>query len=153
MTRLAIFVASFGYVGFFPVAPGTAGSAAALVLYVLVRFSGSPVVEAAVLLLVAVVGTWSAAIAERHFNKTDPGQIVIDEVLGMLVTLAFVPVNWPGVVFAFLLFRVLDIIKPFPADVAERLHGGVGVMADDGVSAVYGNVIMWLAVWLMPAWF
>lgn len=152
MTRLAIFISSFAYSGYFPVAPGTAGSAAALALFALVRWSGSPIVEAAVIAAVAVVGTWSASITERELKTTDPGQIVIDEVLGMLVTLAFIPVHWPGVLLAFFVFRALDIVKPFPANVAERLHGGFGVMADDGMAGVYGNIFMRAAVWLLPAW-
>jgi phosphatidylglycerophosphatase A len=150
MSRLAVFVASFGYIGYFPVAPGTAGSAAALLLYAVVRWSGSWLVEAAVLIAVAAVGTWSASIAERHFGATDPGQVVIDEVLGMLMTLAFVPVHAAGVAVGFLVFRALDIVKPFPADAAERLHGGLGVMADDAICGVYGNLIMRVAMLLVP---
>jgi phosphatidylglycerophosphatase A len=152
MTRLAIFISSFGYSGHFPVAPGTAGSAAALLLFVLVRRSASPLAETLVIAAVAVVGTWSASVTERELKATDPGQIVIDEVLGMLLTLAFLPLRWPGIVFGFLVFRALDIVKPYPANVAERLHGGVGVMADDAVAGVYGNIIMRVAVWLLPAW-
>jgi phosphatidylglycerophosphatase A len=152
MTRLAVFLASFGYVGYFPIAPGTAGSAAALALYALVRWSASPLVEGVVLVAVALVGTWSASIAERQFGVTDPGQIVIDEVLGMLMTLAFVPLTWPGVVVGFFVFRALDIVKPFPADAAERLHGGLGVMADDAMSGVYGNIIVRVLLWLVPGW-
>ncbi len=152
MTRLAVLIASFGYTGYFPIAPGTAGSAAALLLYVLVRWSGSPGVEAAVIIAVALVGTWSATLAERYFGRTDPGQIVIDEVLGMLLTIAFLPVHWPGVVVGFFVFRILDIVKPFPARAAEALPGGFGVMADDAMAGVYGNIIMRVLVWLLPAW-
>jgi phosphatidylglycerophosphatase A len=152
MTRLAVFLASFGYVGYFPIAPGTAGSAAALALYALVRWSASPLVEGVVLVAVALVGTWSASIAERQFGVKDPGQIVIDEVLGMLMTLAFVPLTRPGVVVGFLVFRALDIVKPFPANAAERLHGGLGVMADDAMSGVYGNIIVRVLLWLVPGW-
>ncbi len=152
MQRLGVLIATFGYTGYFPVAPGTAGSAAALAVYALVRWSGSPFVEAAVLVAVAIVGTWSASVAERHFNATDPGEVVIDEVLGMLMTLAFLPLTWRGVVVGFLVFRILDIIKPYPADAAERLRGGLGIMADDGMSGVYGNLIMRALLWLLPAW-
>ncbi len=152
MQRLAVLIATFGYTGYFPVAPGTAGSAAALLVYALVRWSGSPLVEGVVLVAVAIAGTWSATIAERHFNATDPGEVVIDEVLGMLMTLAFLPLTWRGVLVGFLVFRVLDIVKPFPADIAERLRGGMGIMADDAVSGVYGNLIMRALLWLLPAW-
>jgi phosphatidylglycerophosphatase A len=152
-TRLAVLIASFGYSGFFPVAPGTAGSAAALLVYALVRWAGASVpAEAGVIVVVALVGVWSASVAERHFGRTDPGQIVIDEVLGMLMTLAFLPLSWTGVLLGFFVFRALDIVKPFPANVAERLPGGVGVMADDAMAGVYGNLLMRLALWLLPAW-
>jgi phosphatidylglycerophosphatase A len=152
MTRLAVLIASFGYTGYSPIAPGTAGSAAALVLYALVRWSGSSLVEAAALVVVAVVGTWAASISERYFGRTDPGQIVIDEVLGMLMTLAFMPLTWPGVIVGFFVFRALDIVKPFPAGAAEGLHGGLGVMADDAICGVYGNILMRVLIWLVPAW-
>jgi phosphatidylglycerophosphatase A len=152
MSRLAVFIATFGYTGYFPIAPGTAGSAAALLLFALVRWTGSPLVEGGAIVVVALVGTWSASIAERHFHATDPGQIVIDEVLGMLMTLAFMPLTWGGVVAGFFVFRALDIVKPFPANAAERLPGGLGVMADDAMSGVYGNILMRALLWLLPAW-
>jgi len=152
MRRFAILIASFGYTGYVPIAPGTAGSAAALLLYALVRRSGSPLVEGAVLVAVAIVGIWSASVAERHWGRTDPGEIVIDEVLGMLMTLAFIPLTWTGVAVGFFVFRALDIVKPFPAGAAERLHGGLGVMADDAISGVYGNILMRVLLWLLPAW-
>ena len=152
MTRLAVFLASFGYVGYFPIAPGTAGSAAALALYALVRWSGSPAIECLTLVAVALVGTWSASIAEHHFGVTDPGQIVIDEVLGMLLTMALVSLTWRGVVVGFFVFRALDIVKPFPANAAERLPGGLGVMADDAMAGIYGNILVRVLVWLLPGW-
>jgi len=152
MTRLAVLVASFGYTGYSPIAPGTAGSAAALLLYALVHWSGSPLVEGMVIVAIALVGTWSASISERHFGTSDPCQVVIDEVLGMLMTLAFMRLTWRGVIVGFFVFRALDIVKPFPANVAERLHGGLGMMADDAVSGVYGNIVMRLLLWLLPAW-
>ncbi len=152
MTRLAVLIASFGYSGYSPVAPGTAGSAAALLLYALLRWSGSPAAMIVALVAVAVVGTWSASVAERYFGRTDPGQIVIDEVLGMLMTLAFVPLTWTGVVIGFFVFRALDIVKPLGARAAEDLHGGVGVMADDAICGVYGNIIMQILVRLLPGW-
>jgi phosphatidylglycerophosphatase A len=152
LTRVAIFLCTFGYAGYFPIAPGTVGSAAGLVVYALVSFTGSRAVEAAVIALVFVVGVWAATIGEHYFGGIDPGPIVIDEVLGMLVTLAFIPVGLKGAVVGFLVFRVLDVIKPFPAGRLEALHGGLGVMADDAAAAIYGNIIMRLLVAYAPAW-
>lgn len=152
MTRLAVFIATLGYLGYAPVAPGTFGSAAGLALFVLLRAIGVPWLEPVAIVALFAAGAWAGNIAERYFGGIDPGPVVIDEVLGMLLTLMFVPVSWAGAVLGFLLFRVLDIVKPWPARQMENLHGGVGVMADDAMAAVYGNIIMWLAVWYGPSW-
>ena len=98
MQRLGLFIATCGYVGYAPVAPGTFGSAAGLVVFYAVRSFGSPLVELAAIAVVFALGIWSATIAERHFNGTDPGPVVIDEVLGMLVTLALLPVTFAGAI-------------------------------------------------------
>ena len=152
MTRLAVFVATVGYIGYAPVAPGTFGSAAGLALFFLLRAVGASWLEPLVIVLLFAAGSWAGNIAERYFGAIDPGHVVIDEVLGMLLTLMLVPVTWLGALVGFLIFRVLDIIKPWPARRLENLHGGVGVMADDAMAAVYGNALMWLAVWYGPSW-
>ncbi len=142
MRRVGVFVATCGYIGYVPVAPGTFGSAAGVAVFYAVRSTGSTGVELAVIGLLFAIGIWSGTQAEHHFGGVDPGPIVIDEVVGMLITLALLPVNAGGVVVAFLLFRVLDVVKPWPAAGFERLPGGLGVMADDGMAALYGNLIM-----------
>jgi phosphatidylglycerophosphatase A len=151
-TRLAILLATVGYVGHFPVAPGTAGSAAALVLYALVRLAGSPALDVAAIGVLFVAGCWAGSEAERHYGRTDPGYVVLDEVVGMLLTLLFVPVTWVGALVGFLLFRLFDIVKPFPARQCERLHGGLGIMTDDVVAGIYGNLALRLIVWLLARW-
>jgi phosphatidylglycerophosphatase A len=154
MMRLALFVCTFGGVGYSPVAPGTAGSAAGLVVYVALRLAGaSPVAEALIIALIIVAGVWSGTMAERHFGTTDPGPGVIDEVAGMLVTLYALPAGWVIAIAGFFLFRVLDVFKPFPAQQFERLHGGLGMMADDLMVAIYGNLLLRLALWLVPGVF
>lgn len=152
MTRLALLVSTFGYVGFFPVAPGTAGSAAALVVYAIVRWVGAPAFELATIIVVFAAGVWAAARSERVLGSKDPGPVVIDEVLGMLVTLAFLPLSLAGVVAGFVLFRALDVIKPYPARRLEDAPGGWGVMLDDAMAGVYGQLAMRLLVWLLPGW-
>jgi phosphatidylglycerophosphatase A len=151
MKRLAIFLATFGYVGFFPIAPGTAGSAAALPLYALLRWIGSPVLDVATIVALFAVGIWAGSAAEGHYGRTDPGYVVLDEVIGMLLTLLFIPVTWVGALAGFFLFRVFDIVKPFPARQCESLHGGLGIMADDAVAGIYGNLALRLLIWLLPA--
>jgi phosphatidylglycerophosphatase A len=150
MTRLAVVLATVGYVGHFPVAPGTAGSAAALLLYAMLRWIGSPAVDVAVIVGLFAVGCWAGSVAEAHYGRTDPGYVVLDEVVGMLLTLLFVPVTWIGVLVGFLLFRGFDIVKPFPARQCERMHGGLGIMADDAVAGIYGNLALRLIIWAVP---
>jgi phosphatidylglycerophosphatase A len=152
VTRLAVFVATAAYCGYFPFAPGTVGSAAGLVVYLLVWWSHSVAVEGALILFLFLIGTWAGTIAERYFGGIDPGPIVIDEVVGMLITLAFIPVGLSGALAGFFLFRLFDVIKPFPAGRLERLHGGLGVMADDAMAAVYANVSLRVLLWAMPGW-
>ena len=151
MRRLGVFIATCGYVGYAPVAPGTFGSAAGLVVFYLVRGSGSSIVEAATILLLFLVGVWSGTEAEHHFGGIDPAPVVMDEVVGMLITLAFIPVNWIGALVGFFVFRILDVFKPWPAAQFEALPGGFGVMADDGMAAIYGNLIMQVLVRVLPA--
>lgn len=154
MTRLAVLLATFGYVGLCPIAPGTAGSAAALVLFAALRYAvpppASPAVEVAAILAIFAAGCWAGSEAERHYGRTDPGAVVLDEVLGMLMTLALIPVSWKGALLGFLLFRAFDIVKPFPARQCERLHGGLGIMADDAVAGIYGNLALRLILWAAP---
>ncbi|HYJ96352.1 MAG TPA: phosphatidylglycerophosphatase A [Vicinamibacterales bacterium] len=149
--RLGLFIATCGYLGYVPVAPGTFGSAAGLVVFAAVRWSGSPALELAVIMLLFAVGVWSANAAERHFGGVDPAPVILDEVVGMLITLAFLPVNITGAVVGFLLFRLFDVVKPWPANRLEAVHGGLGVMADDAMAGVYGNVAMRLLVVALPA--
>jgi phosphatidylglycerophosphatase A len=151
MRRLAVFLATCGYVGYAPVAPGTFGSAAGLAIFALVRASGSGVVELVTIGVLFAIGVWSGTEAEHHFGGVDPGPIVLDEVVGMLITLALLPVNLTGAIVGFLVFRALDVVKPWPAGRFERLPGGLGVMADDGMAALYGNGVMRILMAVAPA--
>jgi phosphatidylglycerophosphatase A len=147
MTRLALAFATACGVGYVPLAPGTFGSAVGLLLWW--ALPASPYVQGAAIVILFAAGSWSGGVAERHFGRTDPGQVVIDEVMGMLITLFLIPVGWRGALAGFLLFRVADVIKPYPADRLEALHGGIGVMADDAMAAVYANVALRAGIWLL----
>jgi phosphatidylglycerophosphatase A len=144
VTRAALAIATVFGVGYIPFAPGTFGSLAGLAVWALLP-AAAPV-QAAAIAIVFIAGAWSGTIAEQHFGRTDPGQVVIDEVAGMLITLLLNPVGWTGAIAGFLLFRVADIVKPYPANRLERLHGGVGVMADDAMAAVYANLVLRIGV-------
>jgi phosphatidylglycerophosphatase A len=151
MMRLALFICTFGYVGYAPVAPGTVGSLAGLVVYGLLRLAQAPpLVELVVIVALFVAGVWSGTQAERHFGGTDPGPGVIDEVVGMLVTLWLLPATWTVAVLGFLIFRVFDVIKPWPAGRLESLHGGLGMMADDVMAAIYANLALRVLLFLVP---
>ena len=153
MTRLAVFLATAGYTGYFPIAPGTVGSAVGLVVYLIAWWAQSPLVEIALIAGLFAAGVWAGTIAERYFGGIDPGPIVLDEVVGMLITLAFIPVNLVGALAGFFLFRLFDVIKPFPAGRMEKLHGGLGVMADDAMAAIYANLSLRILIALLPGWF
>jgi phosphatidylglycerophosphatase A len=152
MNAIAMVLATAGYVGFFPIAPGTAGSLAGLIVFAFVRWIGEPGFEIATIVAVLVLGIWSASIAERVLNLKDPGPVVIDEVLGMLITLALLPLSLTGVLVGFVLFRVFDVIKPFPAGRLESLHGGMGIMLDDAVAGLYGYATLRLLMAFAPTW-
>jgi phosphatidylglycerophosphatase A len=140
MLFVALALATSAGVGYIPFAPGTFGSLAGLLIWWLLPESAA--VQLGVIVGLFVLGSWSASIAEQHFASTDPGPVVIDEVMGMLITLFLNPVGWVGVTLGFLLFRASDIIKPYPSNRLERLHGGIGVMADDAMAAVYANLAL-----------
>ncbi len=143
--RIGLLLATVGGVGYVPIASGTFGSIVGVVLWAVLPSSAAAQATAIAVLL--VVGSWSGSVAERHFGRTDPSEVVIDEVVGILITFFLNPVGWKGAAVGFLLFRAFDVVKPFPADRLERLHGGVGVMADDAMAAVYANVALRISVW------
>ena len=133
---LAIAFGSFGFTGFSPVAPATVASAVAAVLLWFVYPLPHPYTYLAVCAALLVAGAWASTRIERMFGH-DPSAATIDEVLGMAITMAGVPVTAATLVLGFLLFRFFDIIKVAPGRALERLPGGWGVMADDACAGVY----------------
>lgn len=143
MRNLVLFAATGAGSGFLPIAPGTAGSAVGLLVFLGVRGLPAPAYLALVL-GVTLLGIWSAGRAEAIFDRRDDPRITVDEVAGMLLALAFLPPGPSPLLVAgssFALFRLFDIAKPPPARAAESLPGGVGVVADDLVAALYANVV------------
>jgi len=139
MRIFVLALATGGGSGYSPVASGTVGSAVGLALW-LALSRLSPTSYALACAGVIAVGIWAAGRAEQLFGSHDDGRITIDEVAGMLVSLAWLPVRPEVAGVGFLLFRLFDIWKPFPARQAERLSGGLGVMADDLVAGAYANL-------------
>ncbi len=144
ITRLALAIGTAGGAGYAPIAPGTFGSAVGVIVYWFTRHQPFAL-QFGIVVGVTLVGTWAASIVARHYGREDPGQVVVDEVAGQLVTYLGTGANGAGAVVGFLAFRLFDIIKPWPANRLERLPGGVGIMADDLMAGVYGNLLLQIA--------
>lgn len=117
--------------GLVPFAPGTAASAVAALGYVLVLHDLSRPLYAALITFVFLAGVAASAVHAAELGQPDPGCIVVDEVCGQLIALAFLPAAWVPVGVSFALFRFFDIIKPWPIRKLEKIPGGWGIMADD----------------------
>jgi phosphatidylglycerophosphatase A len=138
----AVWIATCAGLGYLPV-PGTFGAAVGLGIVVAATRlpmprTWPPLVIALAAAAIFGLGVWAAGRAERFFGRTDPGQIVIDEVVGQMVTFVARPeAPWKWLLAGFVLFRIFDVVKPFPARRAEHLSGGWGVMTDDVIAGVY----------------
>lgn len=157
---LARFIATGGFCGYIPWASGTWGSAAGAAIYYMVPGFERAGVIAAAITVTLVVGAYTASIVARlegnrlsrtaevtkdffqphHGDVVDPSIVVIDEILGMWVTLAFLPKTFFALCCAFVLFRIFDIVKPFPARQLEHLPRGWGIMLDDVIAGIYANL-------------
>ena len=136
--------------GYAPVAPGTAGSLAAIAIaWLLERVYHVTAIEFGVLgLLLVGPAIWAAGVFARELGKKDPGQVVVDEVVGQWITLAgAMHLNWKSWLAAFLLFRLFDIWKPPPVRQLEQLPAGVGIVADDAMAGVYAALVLYAAGW------
>jgi len=150
MDRLIVAIATGCYTGMIPKAPGTWGSLFALVPWYFCRGLSLPV-YLLVLAGLFIVGAMSAGSAEKIFDRADPGCIVIDEVLGIFITLTLAPGHPAAWVLGFVLFRLFDILKPFPVSwVDTHLHGGFGIMLDDVVAGLYALACLQL-LWAVAA--
>jgi len=140
--NLVRFISTFCYVGYLPLVPGTFGSIAGLGLFYILR--NSPLLYISSVIFIIALGFAACGEAERIFREKDARCIVIDEVSGMLVSLAFLPYDIRLVIAAFVIFRILDITKPYPAGAIEKLKGSIGIMGDDLTVGVYTNIILQL---------
>ena len=147
--KTAVFLATGFYVGNIPFAPGTFGSLIGLPLcFLLAGIQFSAAMIAAV--LIVGLSVWIAGTAEKTLGRKDPGCIVIDEIAGMVVTLIGLPFNFTTVVTGFILFRILDILKPFPIRVLDkRLSGGLGIVVDDVVAGALANISIRILIYIL----
>jgi phosphatidylglycerophosphatase A len=138
------FLATGFYTGYSPIIPGTTGSLAGLALYLIPSFEQPPVIGLAIIVCF-LFGAYAGARIEKSAGH-DPSIVVIDEMVGMWISLFLLPKTFLVVLGAFVLFRVLDTIKPQPSRVFQKKSGGVAIMLDDVVSAIYTNLIVRLAI-------
>lgn len=143
------FASGFG-AGLAPIAPGTAGTLAAIPIYLLLDATLGPALYAAVVLAMFALGVWLCRETERDLGTHDAPQIVWDEIVGYLVTMWLAPRGWEWVVLGFFLFRLFDIWKPFPIRALERrIPGGFGIMLDDALAGLYALVVMQAGAYLV----
>ncbi|MCK9432479.1 MAG: phosphatidylglycerophosphatase A [Candidatus Omnitrophica bacterium] len=140
-------VSTVFFIGYLPLIPGTFGSLFGVGLFFSLRDASSPAYFLAAVSVI-VLGFLTAGRTERMSNRKDPGYIVIDEVAGMLVGLAFMPSEPRVVILGFLIFRILDTLKPYPASRLQNCHGAFGIMADDLAAGVYTNIVLRLGLLL-----
>lgn len=149
-TPAGFFAFGFGS-GLAPFAPGTAGTLAAIPIACVLKLL--PAIVFWPLLVVAfLVGIRLCDVTSKRLGQHDPGGIVWDEMVAYWLTVAFLPLNWAWLTAAFVLFRLFDILKPWPIRRVEKLFdGGLGIMLDDIVAALYAMIILQLAAYLLQS--
>jgi phosphatidylglycerophosphatase A len=142
MRKVVVLLTTWGGVGFSPLAPGTAGAAAAVPLFLILSLL--PLWGYLLLLLVIfLLACWLAGKAEKIFHQRDSRCIVIDEVVGFLTAMSSFRPCLPSIILGFGLFRFFDIVKPPPIRLLEkRIQGGFGLVLDDVVAGIYANIVL-----------
>ncbi len=136
-----VLLAAWGPCGYAPIAPGTAGTLGAIPLFWALRALPLGLYLLTTVALIAVA-SYAAAIAGRYWKVVDASPIVVDEVVGYLVTMAVLPWSWPWAAAGFVLFRVFDVVKPWPASVFDRVKSGFGVVMDDVAAGVWALAVL-----------
>ena len=143
--NLVLFFATGCYSGFSPFAPGTAGSVIGVGLFCLLCPLSFPLYGLTVIAFI-FLSIWCAARASVIFQKKDPPQVVMDEIAGYLVSMAALPLSWGYIIAGFILFRIMDILKPYPIRwIDQNVAGGYGIVLDDVLAGVYANIILQIA--------
>ena len=140
LEKLIVFTGTGAFTGYFPVMPGTAGTVAGVFIYLAIAHLITPVYLFLTLLFI-LFSVWISDRTEKFFKKKDPPEVVIDEIAGYLVTMLSFPAEWKYIVVGFILFRILDIVKPYPANhINNSMEGGWGIVLDDIVAGMYANI-------------
>lgn len=143
--------ASVCYLGFLPIASGTAGALpGAAISILLIYLNFSPFLYAIITLLMVISAIPVCTRAEKIFGVKDSPHIVLDEMVSMPITMFLVPLKWQLIIAAFILNRLADIVKVPPAYQSQKLNGGLGIVMDDVVAGIYSNLAMQALVYLLP---
>ncbi|MFH1481761.1 MAG: phosphatidylglycerophosphatase A [Pseudomonadota bacterium] len=138
--KVALCLSTWFGVGLLPAAPGTFGTLAALPLVLLLKYLGV-FVEEIVTILFIPLSVWASELSRKSMNRDDPSEVVIDEVAGLFLTFFLLPVSWLTVCAGFFLFRLFDILKPFPIRwLDQTIRGGIGIVFDDLLAGIYANL-------------
>lgn len=145
LNRFMVHAATLGPIGRSPMAPGTLGTLAGLAFIALARMS--PTAHIAACVIVSAFGIMASERAAIAIGRKDPGEVVIDEVAGIFIATALLPLTWGYLLAAFVLFRAFDILKPPPINISQRLPGGYGIMVDDIIAGIFANacIRLWIA--------
>ena len=139
LKKIAWLIGTGAGVGLVPVAPGTFGTAAALLIYYVLPVPSASPIFLSIILLGLIIGIWATGILSTD-NDPDPGKVVWDEYVGLWITCFLLPKTWEWLIPAFFIFRILDILKPWPIRRIESLPKGWGIMLDDVLAAIYANL-------------
>ena len=154
IAQIKKFITTFFCLGYLPLIPGTFGSVVGLFIYILLKKNFHLLILVHCLRL--ILGFLLSGQAAKLFKRKDPPQIVIDEINGMLISLLALPTEGTGIfndklilITGFAIFRVLDAVKPYPADLLQHREGSLGIMGDDIVAGAYTNIILRLVIFLL----
>ena len=151
--KAALFLATGCCVGNIPAAPGTLGTIVGLPVCYALSFLGLPALVMAVVMIIAVA-VYVSGVAEKQLNRKDPGCVVIDEIAGIVITLFGLPFSPAVVITGFFLFRLLDVVKPYPISLLDRrLKGGIGIVSDDLAAGLVANLLLQWLLHLFPDFF
>ena len=139
MKKVAWLIGTGAGVGLSPIAPGTVGTAAALLIYYILPLPSDSYIFLSMILIGLVVGIWATGDLSTDHNP-DPGTVVWDEYVGLWITCFLLPKTWVFLILAFLIFRIFDILKPWPIRRVESFPKGWGIMLDDVLAAIYANL-------------
>ena len=146
---LTYFFATGGGIGKLPVAPGTWASMVALPIAGILHLIGGPWLLSISIVIIFLIGIWSSNKYASLIEQKDPGSVVIDEFCGQWLAILPIAMDWRYYFIAFVIFRIADILKPWPCKNAERIPGGMGIMLDDICAGIYAGVFtLMIATWL-----